>query len=263
MSILDRLQTLIRSEWHAVRPRGGREDVQQTVRDARTAYRENRVLERRLSEQYETLLDDAQRWEDRALAALRRNDERLAHEALRRKQRVDDEAAVTRDQLDRCRRELGDLRSALEALRMRVDANRDRAGKPTAAIAPPSPRHYGTSDAAAVAPPPPWAEDDLLRSGLDDDLESRTGMASSFDRLDEVAAGIAEQEARLAVDTLLDPDAEARALDARFDTLHRDQAIAELRARAATTPEESGDDDPDGGADDSALDRLRKRMDDA
>ena len=262
MSILDRLQTLIRSEWNAVRPRGGREDVQRTVQDAREAYRQNRVLERRLSEQYESLLDDAQRWEDRALAALRREDERLAHEALRRKQRVDDEASTVRDQLDRCRRELGDLRSALEALRMRVDASRDRAGKPSAPVVPPSPRHYATASEAPSVPPPPWHDDALLDSAVDDDLEARSGIAASFERLDAIADGIAAHEASVAVDALLDPDAETRALDARFDALERERAMASLRAQAEAAPNDS-DAAAASDDDDNALDRLRKRMDDA
>ena len=66
----------------------------------------------------------------------------------------------------------------------------------------------------------------------------------------------------MAVDALLDPDAETRALDARFDALERERAMASLRAQAEAAPNDS-DAAAASDDDDNALDRLRKRMDDA
>lgn len=244
MSILDRLQTLIRAEWNAARPGGGqRDDLRRTVRDARDAYREQRTLERRLASEYEDLLDDAQRWEDRAVAALRKNDERLAREALRRKHTVDEQARDVRDALDRCRRELGDLRSALEALQMRAEAQRDR-GAPSPTGTTRSPRYYG------APPSPPPARDASAR--LDARVDDTLG------RIDEMSGRVDDLEASVGAELALDPLAEERALDARFSALDRERNLDELRDRAAD--DEGGD---GGRDDDDALRRLRRRVDDA
>lgn len=242
MSILDRLQTLIRAEWNAVRPGGGqRDDLRRTVRDARDAYREQRTMERRLSSEYEDLLDDAQRWEDRAVMALRKNDEALARDALRRKHAIDDQSRDVRESLDRCRRELGDLRSALEALRMRTEAQQDR-GARIPASAPSAPRYYGGT------PGPPPARDATL--------DANTHVGTALERMDEMASRVDDLEADVNAELSLDPGAADRALDARFGALERQRELESLHDRASATDREDDDDD-------DALRRLRERVDDA
>lgn len=153
MSILDRLQRIVRAEWNARSGQRGPQgtslsELRSTVQDARQSLAQVRSEERRLHADYQSALDDAQRYEDIAVEALRRNDESSALESLRRKQPIDDRVRALRNALDRQQRELADLKSALHALRMRIDASRERdaAAAPSAAAsapAPPPPRYYG------------------------------------------------------------------------------------------------------------------------
>ena len=253
MSILDRLQRIVRAEWTArsgdrPSPPASVAELRGVVQDARRSLASVRAEERRLHRDYQAALDDAQRYEDIAVEALRRHDEDSAHEALRRKQPVDERVKALRRALDQQQRELSDIKSALEALRMRIDASRERDAAQTPSPAPAVPRFYASAaPSEATSAPPPDPPPSAPAPTTDEPLTT-FGLAGPLSRLDELGHQIADLEASVEASRLLDPSASERALDARFERLSRERSLDEARRDA----EASEGDDP--------LQRLRDRM---
>lgn len=128
MSILDRLNLLIRSEISDLTRKEGSpmRELDSSLREARRQKAELRRSEAHLVRQIRDTRDKAARWEDRAMLALKSGDEDLAREALVMKNRAIDEANRLRDELDDYRAQIQDLERALEALEMKLEGARGR-----------------------------------------------------------------------------------------------------------------------------------------
>ncbi len=156
MTILNRLNLLIRSNLNdALSGRSGDASAQKTfqemessLRDARRQQIELRVAEKRLIEQIRAVRERADQWEERAMLALRKNDEQLAREALVVKNKALREAENLREQLDEHRAYTRDIGSALEALEMKLDSARGRIRASTSALPPSTARPNLQNEAA-------------------------------------------------------------------------------------------------------------------
>jgi len=150
VSILDRLNLLMRSEISGRRRSGSdpEAELRGTFTEAKASLARIMHLERTLNRDYQLALDAVQRFEDAAVASLQRGDEPGARAQLMEKQRAERRANAARTRLDEVRREYDDLSAALDALQMRFEAGRDRAGS----TAPPlhvRPNPYGSTSAYA------------------------------------------------------------------------------------------------------------------
>lgn len=147
MSILDRLQLLIRSEMTPLRRSPSSPDEARAVlRDVRDSLARLYAAERQVSERYQDLLDEAQSWEDRAALAARAGNDGLAREALQRKRAVELNAESTRRELDRVQREIVQLRDGVDRLR----ASTATAGPAAAAPSSYAPSSYPNSTGASA-----------------------------------------------------------------------------------------------------------------
>lgn len=259
MSILDRLQLLLRSEMSSLSRRGdGRRAVRETLGEARQALQRNRSAEQRLNRDYQDALDDVHRYEQIAIRALRTGDERSAHDALRAKQDAERRASGIRQRLDRQRSELDDLRRALDALEMRIEARRERGGwQPPSSATPPPRNPYVDAPAPRWTPPssPPPSRPTPPPRPPDPDALTSDALRTSMDHFAEIEGRIAGLEAEVGGASELD-----RAGRLPDDPLYDD---VEARFRRFELDRErrrlAGDDD---GDEDDALGRLRRRMED-
>ena len=130
MSLLDRLNLLIRSELNDLSResgfKGAMSEIESSLRDARRQRAELRRSEANLIKQIREARDKANRWEERAMLALKHGDEDLAREALIMKNRSLDTATRMRDELDDYRAQIQDIERALEALEMKLEGARGR-----------------------------------------------------------------------------------------------------------------------------------------
>lgn len=133
MSILDRLNLLIRSNLNdTLGKQGSRSarqalsDMEGSLRQARRQQAELRRGEKQLIAQVRQARKKADQWEDRAMMALRDGDEDLAREALVVKNRAMRDARQLRDQLDDHRAHMQDIARALEALEHKLEGTRNR-----------------------------------------------------------------------------------------------------------------------------------------
>ncbi len=133
MSILDRLNLLIRSNLNdSLGKHGSRSarqalsDMEGSLREARRQQADLRRGEKQLIAQVRQAREKADQWEDRAMMALRDGDEELAREALIVKNRAMRDARQLRDQLDDHRAHMQDIERALEALEHKLEGTRNR-----------------------------------------------------------------------------------------------------------------------------------------
>ena len=133
MSILDRLNLLVRSNLNdslgkhgPASPQEALSEMEKSLRDARRRQAELRRGEKQLIEQIREARDKADQWEDRAMLALRNDDEELAREALIVKNDAMRQARSLRDQLDDHRAHMQDIERALEALEHKLEGTKRR-----------------------------------------------------------------------------------------------------------------------------------------
>jgi len=143
MSILDRLNLLIRSELNEIssrdRFRSTMSDVESSLRDARRQQIELRKGERQLIEEIKSSRQKVDLWEQRAVLALKAGEEDLAREALVQKNKTLSTIEKLRDQLDDQRAYLKDITRALEALELKLQGTRmqsDRRSTPSTSEQP-------------------------------------------------------------------------------------------------------------------------------
>lgn len=263
MSILDRLQMLLRSEMSHLSRRGdGRGAVRETLAEARQALQRNRAAEQRLNRDYQDALDDVHRYEELAVRALRSGDEAAARDALRTKQDAERRASGIRQRLDGQREELDDLRRALDALEMRIEARRDRGGWQPPAAPPPrnpyvdAPSPTWRPPAPAPPPPRPPSPDALGGPALQTSMDHFAEIEGRIAGLEaEVGSGFAiDRYGRTPDDPLYDD------VDERFRRFELERDRRRLGEEAARRGEGAGEGDP--GDADGALGRLRRRMED-
>ena len=133
MSILDRLNLLVRSNLSDAGSSSARSgwrstmrDMENSLRDARRQLAELRVNERRLVDRIREVRRKADQWEDRAMMALRRGEDDLAREALVEKNKVQREVDRLHEELDDQRAYMRDIESSLEALEVKLEGTRGR-----------------------------------------------------------------------------------------------------------------------------------------
>ncbi|MFW6058042.1 MAG: PspA/IM30 family protein [Persicimonas sp.] len=133
MSILNRLNRIIRSNINDVRS-GGQSgsvdsalgEMESSLKEARRQKALIRKEEAKLAATIRDARDKADSWEERAMLALKRGEEDLAREALLVRNEALDEAARLREELEEHRMYLQDIESALEALEMKMEGTRGR-----------------------------------------------------------------------------------------------------------------------------------------
>lgn len=133
MSIMDRLNLLIRSNLNDTLGKHGSgsgrralSEMESSLRDARRRRAELRRGEKQLIDQIRKAREKSDQWEERAMMALRNGDEDLAREALTVKNRALRDARQLRDQLDDHRAHIQDIERALEALEHKLEGARNR-----------------------------------------------------------------------------------------------------------------------------------------
>ncbi len=244
MSILNRLNRIIRSNVNDLRSGSHPDSLNQVLGEMESSLKEARRQKVVLRKQEAKLVaairqqrDKADQWEDRAMMALKKGEEDLARDALVVRNEALDEAAKLRDELEEHRMYLQDIDSALEALEMKLEGTRGRlrASSTTAARPPRSLRDERDWDAefrrrvedrGASAP-----RSTPTRGAFEDD--------HLFDEIDRMGSKIdafeAEVEAmrELSDDNLGDPG--RRRLEERFRRL-------EQHDRPRRSRDDSGDD---------------------
>lgn len=124
MSILDRLNLLVRSEFGARSAGPPPSEVRSTLREASDSLAEVRRIERRLDREYDELREAMDREEANAVAALESGDEDRARRSLERKAVIERDAEAIMVDRDDARERLEELRSALRSLEDRVGLGR-------------------------------------------------------------------------------------------------------------------------------------------
>ncbi len=243
MSLLDRLNLLIRSEMSDLTRRGKNPmgEMEGSLKEARRQKAELRRSEAKLLKQIREVREKAERWEERAVLALKNGDEDLAREALVMKNRTLDEAAQMRDDLDHYRAQIQDLERALEALEMKLEGTRGRL-------------RDGASGSSLDAEAKWDAE--MRRRRTDGDTAGRTsashldplediggfGTSGAFDEFDRMSSKISAMEADIDAmreltddDPLVDP--RRREIEEKFRRMERrkqtDEQLSDLKKRKA------------------------------
>ena len=133
MSILDRLNRLIRSNLNSALEGGGRgsfesalKEMEGSLREARRQQAEMRRNERELIQDIREARDEADEWEERAILALQSDDEQLAREALKVKNQARRKAEQLREELREHRSHMDDINASLEALEMKLQSQKKR-----------------------------------------------------------------------------------------------------------------------------------------
>jgi len=133
MSILERLNRLVRSNIRDLTGSSGGsslqsalEEVENSLRDARRRRAEMRRNERQLVQSIRDARDEADEWEERAILALQKGDEDLAKEALKVKNDAIRRADELREDLREHRSHLEDIEASLEALETKLQSHRER-----------------------------------------------------------------------------------------------------------------------------------------
>ncbi len=252
MSILDRLNLLIRSELNDLGRgssfKNAMTDMESSLRDARLQKAKLRQSEASLIKQVREVRDTANRWEDRAVMALQAGDEELAREALVMKNKSLDQAARLRDQLDDYRAQIQDIERALEALQMKLEGAR---GRLTSQDGTHTTSHASRDESAWDAEMRRRMGEDKHRPDRDrprspqhldplDDMVDDFGARRSFDEFDRMSSKINAMEADIEAmhdladdDPLIDP--RRRQLEDIFDKLERkkkgDDDLADLKKK--------------------------------
>ncbi|TVR02890.1 MAG: hypothetical protein EA398_06550 [Deltaproteobacteria bacterium] len=254
MSILDRLQLLLRSEWSArtSSPAGGRE-AERLVADARASLAGTIDEERRLRRSYQDALDEVALAEEKAAEAVRSGDDARARAALLDKRRRELDAENIERRMRLQQEQLVQLQQAVDAMQRRL---RDRGA---ASEAPPWRRDLGP--APGPAPPPRGRFEDMGPGHGTGRAPTRPPYghpsdawgppqgpnldAAAFDRFDEMERRIEADEARFEAGRVLGEGAGgavAEGLAAPDDDLEARFRRLELEDFKRRNREEDGDD---------------------
>jgi phage shock protein A len=133
MSILNRLNRIIRSNVSDLRNAGQSGSVDQALGEMETSLKDARRQKAVLRQQEKKLVgairqsrDKADQWEERAMMALQKGEEDLAKDALIVRNEALEKASELREELEEHRMYLQDIESALEALEMKLEGTRGR-----------------------------------------------------------------------------------------------------------------------------------------
>lgn len=246
MSILDRLNLLIRSNVNDSLGRTGHPssrkvlgEIEAGIRDARRQQIELRRGEKMLIEQIREAREKADTWEERAMLALRQGDEELAREALVMKNRATIETRRLRDQLDDHRSHIKDLERALEALEMKLEGRRTRISAISTSASP----QKQLSDWDRRLQERQKREESSRPSGgpsssFQEQDESRFDTSKTFREMDRMASKIDSMEAELeAMRELGEGDPRRTELERKFREMeNRGRSTAPGRESRSSRP---------------------------
>ena len=208
--------------------------MKSSVREAKAQQVEARVVERRLSKEYESLLDEAASWEQRAEMALRAGDEPLARQAILRKQEVMRRAQGIKQSLDEQQAYLLDLETSIQAIEVKFQGYHQR----QTAIRGPS---------VSGMPRPPAANRYARTADLEASAELGTlGDSETFDTFNEMAGRIEHRDAAHEAMQELEGDLEGSGdadLEKKFQQLESKRELKRLKKN------------------EGSLDELRRRLD--
>jgi phage shock protein A len=133
MSILNRLNRIIRSNVNDLKNTGQSGSIDRALGEMETSLKDARRQKAMLRQQEKKIVaairqsrDKADQWEDRAMMALQKSEEDLAKDALIVRNEALERASELREELEEHRMYLQDIESALEALEMKLDGTRGR-----------------------------------------------------------------------------------------------------------------------------------------
>lgn len=244
MSILNRLNRLIRANVNDALEGSGRSSRQSQLRDMRESLREARREQSKLRRNESKIIDaiheardEADQWERRALLALENDDESLARQALKQKNLALREAQTLREDLDEHRSHIEDIERSLEALELKLE--NQRSGSPSGRSSSDrserakqwerrARRRRRRGDGSGEGQPPGDSDES--------DGERDLGNRETFETFDRMAGKIDSMEA------------EAEAMRELSEDLSGDRARSELEERfqrlegaRPSKPEDSGD----------------------
>jgi len=204
-------------------------EVTSSVREAKAQQVEARAIEKRLSREYEALLDQAYQWEQRAEMALRSNNEGLARQALARKQQIDRRAQGIKQSLDEQQSYLLDLESSMHAIEVKFDGMRDH----QRAVSGASSGGVGQTPQAGRYDRTASLEASAELTGLGD-----AETFSTFDRMaDRIDSAEAQFEAMRELNADLDPSARDSDLEAKFRHLETDKQLDKMKSKSDSMDE--------------------------
>lgn len=242
MSIMNRLNRIIRSNVSDLRGDSGPDSINKLIAEMESSLRDAkrqavilRRQEKKILNEIRAHRDSAEQWEERAMMALKRQQEDLARDALQVRNEALDQAADLREELDAQRVHADDINSAIQALEMKMAGARGRArntgnarrsgrmsgrarSSESAWDAEFRRRVEGQGDAAprSYADPRGFADEDDASDFQDDRLFREVDRMGS--KIDEFEAGV-EAMRELSDENLRDPGRSK--LDARFRELER------------------------------------------
>lgn len=208
MSILDRLNRLIRSNINEATGRSegpnlrsALDEMEKSLREAKRRQAEMRRSERDLVESIREARDEADEWEERAMLALQNDDEDLAREALKVKNEAIRRADELREELRDHRSHMEDIQASLEALETKLQSQKERLSSGGSRSRSGGERRSGGRRAQK------W--DRKLESRRDDDADETTGSETAtphddafrtdetFETFDRMAGKIDAMEAEI------------------------------------------------------------------
>lgn len=134
MSIMNRLNRIIRANVSDLRGGSGPDSIEKLFAEMESSLRDARRQAMVLRRQEKKLLDEirehrasAEQWEERAMMALKREQEDLARDALAMRNDALEQAAQLREELDAQRVHADDINSAIQALEMKMSGARAKA----------------------------------------------------------------------------------------------------------------------------------------
>lgn len=221
MGILDRLSRVIKSNVNTAidSAEDPEKMVDQTIREMKDSIRQARketvtamANEKLIAKKVEEKLKEARDWENKALLALKAEDEDLAREALKRKRRVEGEADDLKGQRNEAANYVDDLRTRVEEAERKLVELENTKGTIAARVRS-ARRPAGTS--------------------------SDSGKSAALDRFDNLSSRIENMEAEVEAASVLDDRPSESELERRFARLERnleqtdglDDELAELKKK--------------------------------
>jgi phage shock protein A len=205
MGIFGRLNTVIQSNLNSLLDKAEDPEkmIAQTVTDMESEVKRARKelvttlgTAKRLEKKRDELLEEAKKWEDKAVLALRSGDEDLAREALKRKARAERDAQDAANQAASAANAADEMKSTLENVERKIEEIRNRK--------------------ATLAQQVRRARDTQNPGG-----GSRFGEGSAFSELERMGGRIEQLEAEVEVHDVLD-DPRRADVDARFRRLEKE-----------------------------------------
>jgi len=213
MGIFSRLNTVIRSNLNALVDQAEDPEklIQQTVIDLEAELKRARRelvttlgASKRLDKKSAELDEEIEGWEKKAVLALEQDDEDLAREALRRKQRLSKEAQRVREQAAQAATAADEMRSTLERVEEKLEDLKAR-------------RSALAAQVRQARQAPPTTAAGRFGGGTFDELERMTG------RIDQLDAEVEAHQALTEVEGVLEGPGRAD-VEARFRALEKNTA---------------------------------------